>query len=78
MTTDAVVARLEEVTAALPDGGQRRTGQIEMATSTIGLSYDVQAGNAGRATNGRGAYELSYAWRRPFSRAQSKVVCPRF
>lgn len=33
MTTDDVIAKLEEVTASLPGGGQRRSGQIEMAKS---------------------------------------------
>ena len=51
-------------------------GQLEFKRMTVGLSYDLNTGAVGRATDGRGAYELSFSWTRP-GRSRYKVVCPK-
>lgn len=51
-------------------------GQIEFSQLRVGVSYDVNVGRVARATDGRGAYELSIGYV-PTSRRRHKVVCPK-
>jgi len=51
-------------------------GQIEFKRTTVGLSYDLNTGQVGRATDGRGAFELSLSWTRE-GKSRYKVVCPK-
>lgn len=51
-------------------------GQLELSQLRIGISYDVNVGRVARATDGRGAYELSVGYI-PVSRRRHKVVCPK-
>ncbi len=51
-------------------------GQLEYKAMTVGLSYDINMGALGRATDGRGAFELSLSWIRQ-GRSRYKVVCPK-
>ena len=52
-------------------------GGVEFRRMTVGASYDLNTGAVGRATDGRGAYELSVSWRRE-GRSRYEVVCPKF
>ena len=52
------------------------TGQVEFKRMAIGMSYDINTGQVGRATDGRGAFELSLSWTRE-GKSRYKVVCPK-
>ncbi len=52
------------------------SGQIEFKRTTIGMSYDINTGQLGRATDSRGAFELSLSWTRA-GKSRYKVVCPK-
>ncbi len=52
------------------------TAQVEYARTTVGISYDVNIGQVGRAVNARGAYELSLSWTRE-GKSRYQVICPK-
>lgn len=52
------------------------SGQLEFKRTTVGLSYDLNTGQLGRATDGRGAFELSLSWVRE-GKSRYKVICPK-
>lgn len=51
-------------------------GAVEINRMTIGMSYDINVGDLGRTTDGRGAYELSLAWTRE-GKSRYDVICPK-
>lgn len=51
-------------------------GQLEYKQVTVGLSYDVNTGQLGRTTDGRGAFEMSFSYIRQ-GKSRYKVVCPK-
>jgi type IX secretion system PorP/SprF family membrane protein len=50
---------------------------LELNRLTVGLSYDVNVSTLQRATNSRGAFEVSVQYFAPEHRRQ-RVVCPKF
>ena len=52
------------------------SGQVEFKRMTVGMSYDINTGQVGRATDGRGAFELSLSWTKE-GKSRYKVVCPK-
>ncbi len=50
---------------------------MELERLTVGLSYDVNTSNLSRATNSRGAFEVSLVYFHPEHRRE-RVTCPKF
>ena len=51
-------------------------GQLEYKSVIVGLSYDINTGQLGRTTDGRGAFEMSFSYVRQ-GKSRYKVVCPK-
>ncbi|MEM1325820.1 MAG: PorP/SprF family type IX secretion system membrane protein [Bacteroidota bacterium] len=51
---------------------------LEMERLDIGMSYDLNTSPLTQVTNGRGAFELTVAYKQPANGRKLKVDCPRF
>lgn len=54
------------------------TTTLETETFNIGLSYDINTSGLSRATNARGAFELTMIYKHPAKARRSRVDCPKF
>lgn len=55
------------------------TSMLEMATWTLGLSYDINTSQLTPVSNARGAFEISFTYIVPEKNKRSvKVICPKF